>query len=133
MINTPAQAREIVAQALESGEYTQGQGCLEREDGISGVTNCCLGVATREFMKCEQHSITPKPAFQNSGEISFDGSVRSLSQEVQAWLGFNTRFGGYKSDSPDQRISLAGANDEKVPFSEIAKLFRNPPEGLLAQ
>ncbi len=130
MINTPAQAREIVAQALESGEYAQGYGCLE---DTGKLTHCCLGVATREFMKCEQHSITPKPAFPNSGEVSFDGSVRCLHQEVQAWLGFATRFGGYKSDSPDDRISLAGANDNKVPFSEIAKLFRNPPEGLLAQ
>lgn len=124
MNNTPTEAREIVAQALESGEYTQGYACLE---DAGKHTHCCLGVATREFMKYEQHSITPKPVFPHSSETSFDGSVRCLPQEVQAWLGFDKRFGNYSN------TSLADKNDNKVPFSEIAKLFRNPPEGLLAQ
>lgn len=125
MNNTPSQAREIVAQALESGEYTQGVGCLERGDDV--VTNCCLGVATREFMKCEQHSIIPVRASRSS-DIIFGNNVTSLPKEVQTWLGFADRFGKYSG------TTLADTNDYlKLPFSEIAELFRHPPEGLLAQ
>lgn len=122
MNNTPAQAREIVAQALESGEYTQGFGCLER-----GGTNCCLGVATREFMKHEQHSITTSRALEAGTDISFNDHVTILPKEVQSWLGFSGFLGNHSYGS------LSGSNDNKSPFSEIAELFLNPPEGLLAQ
>lgn len=127
MNNTPAEAREIVAQALESGEYTQGIGCLERRDEISGVTYCCLGVATREFMKCEQHSITTRRATIAGGTL-FDDSSSHLPSEVKTWLGFATSSGDF-----DNNTSLADVNDQRHPFSKIAELFRNPPEGLLAQ
>lgn len=126
MNNTPTQAREIVAQALESGEYTQGHGCLEHRDK-TGVINCCLGVSIREFMKCEQHSIVSKRTSTEGGGISFDDCVGNLPKEVQTWLGFDNSFGRYSN------TSLANVNDNQMSFPEIAKLFRNPPEGLLAQ
>lgn len=48
MNKIPEQAREIVATALESGEYIQG---IEQLEG--GGRHCCLGVAIREFMNHE--------------------------------------------------------------------------------
>lgn len=127
MNNTPAEAREIVAQALESGEYIQGVGCLE-DSGKR--THCCLGVAIREFMKCEQHSITTENTAR--GVIIFDGDYVSLPPEVQSWLGFRTQFGAHEG-SDFRWASLMTVNDTGTSFPEIAKLFRNPPEGLLAQ
>ena len=50
----------------------------------------------------------------------------SLPTDVIEWLGFRTSSGYF---NPNQ--SLSKLNDNGTPFTEIAKLFRNPPEGLL--
>lgn len=42
-----AERREMWAQELESGRFTQGRGRLERRPADAPVENCCLGVACR--------------------------------------------------------------------------------------
>lgn len=129
MNKTPAEAREIVANALESGEYTQGGTYLEflSDDGFR---HCCLGVATREFMKHESVDIDVKLGLGGQGCTAFDCSSVSLCITVRDWLGFRRSSGAYNLDQG--RTALSINNDNGMPFIEIAELFRNPPEGLLA-
>jgi len=125
MNNTPEQARELVAQALESGEHIQGTGCLERKN-INGIYRCCLGVATRVYMEHENNSIICE---HEQGKTVFrsglDRRRDRLLTEVRVWLGFRSQNGGYKVGS------LGHDNDNGMSFTEIAKLFRNPPKGLI--
>jgi len=144
--NTPEQARELVAQALESGDYVQGYGYLELQvDG--GCTNCCLGVACREFIKHENdvHAI-PAELFHD-GTTSFDGERSKLPYYIQGWLGFNDSSGSYdggcltedndgdltpnpvKRSEDHAREAWLYSGDKT--FTGIANLFRNPPKGLL--
>ena len=117
---TPAEARELVAQALESGEYKQGHGWL-----CAYGRYCCLGVATEVFMKHNPGIIeteTPNVRMYKCGSAHED---RRLLEIVRRWLGFGDKSGFFNKDS------LAALNDIGTSFTEIAKLFRNPPEGLL--
>ncbi len=147
--NAPAEARELVALALESGKFKQGEGALCRDGKY-----CCLGVA------CEVFINTERPDFDHGEGISIHSSqdgrhsfgpehdTSFLPFEVQEWLGFNGPEGhfellyaedlmGYDSeemeldDDPASWDSLADVNDHGVSFKLIAPLFRNPPEGLL--
>ena len=122
---TPEQARELVAQALESGEHIQGTGCLERKN-INGLYRCCLGVAMRVYMEHENNSIscsyTHQKTIFRSGP---DRQHETLLPEVRRWLGLRSEHGGYESGS------LIHDNDRGVPFVDMAKLFRNPPGNLL--
>jgi len=144
MINTPEQARELVAQALESGEYTQGYGQLERNTP-EGCTNCCLGVACRQFEKHEGTVYAYRE--EDDANTCFEKEVTKLPYRVQQWLGFSNASGGYDTGyltedndgdvvrNPDKGLKL-DENNQLVyaggkSFTEIAELFRNPPEGLL--
>lgn len=117
---TPEQARELVAKALESGDYIQGFGFLETQDVeeteeseeyvfLSNQNsdepdepeepkepvnrkNCCLGVACREFMK---HEASPIEITADKGRTLFDGNHLGLPGEVQGWLGFDKCTGEY--------------------------------------
>lgn len=129
MNKTPAEAREIVAQALESGEYTQGEKYLEYLEDDK-LVHCCLGVATREFMKHESVDIDVQLELGEQGCTTFDCDSVSLCIIVRDWLGFRRSSGSYDLDQG--RTALSINNDNGMPFSEIAELFRNPPEGLLA-
>ena len=120
---TPAEARELVARALESGKYKQGHGglCIEGE-------YCCLGVAMEVFME-HNPGIIEKIEMHDAGFTVYqngeDSNSAVLLCVVKEWLGFRTNKGRFNNDS------LILINDNGTPFTEIAKLFRNPPEGLL--
>jgi len=123
---TPEQARELVAQALESGEFIQTQGSLY--DPVLDA-HCCLGVAMRVYMTHENNSIVTspqdeRPTLFTSGS---EGSDARLLTEVRDWLGFSNCDGKYADNSLTRNNDYNG-----MTFSEIAKLFRNPPKGLLA-
>lgn len=118
--HTPEEARNLVADALESGNYDQGHSVLHN---ILYNTWCCLGVATKVYMKHEEHNIK----LEKKGlATTFDGNKILLLPSVKEWLGFNTNNGCYIGSS------LITDNDtEGMSFIKIAKLFRNPPKGLL--
>ena len=119
---TPAEARELVAQALESGEYKQGVGSL-CENG----KYCCLGVATEVYMKYNPNILTIDVGrFKVYRTEPGTPHVIYLPHAVRKWLGFRTCNGDFNTNQ-----ALSKINDSGTPFTEIAKLFRNPPEGLL--
>lgn len=79
---------KLWADALESGEYKQGEGCLKRtlSDDTSDDTEeyCCLGVATVVALKAGVHMTV---RFNGLDETSYDGEYAVLPVVVQRWLG----------------------------------------------
>jgi len=111
---TPPQARKLLAAALRSGEYLQGQGKL-----TDGEKFCCLGVACDLY---RTHEGGPE-----WDEISYMSNTCALPAAVQKWLGLATDRGG-----PSRATCLSVLNDEGSTFGEIADLIESEPEGLLA-
>lgn len=111
---TPKAARELWAQALESGKYKQGAGQLAVETD-EGLQHCCLGVA------CEL-------AVHQGIIASFDGDDGALQDymPVQDWLGLRVFNGTYSLDQ-----SLTSDNDNGRTFEQIAATIRAEPEGLV--
>ena len=122
---TPEQARNAVADALESGEYTQGRFALHN---LLNDSYCCLGVACDIFCKIEE-PLNRKPTDFKSRE-SIEGYDDCLPLKVQEWLGFTTKGGNFAELIHDKG-SLVALNDRTdLGFKFIATLFRNPPKGL---
>lgn len=110
--------RKIWVAALRSGKYRQVRGALSDKGGM-----CCLGVA------CE---------ISNLGEWNNGGGYRAaadyhysiLPPEVKDWLGLRTEDG--RCGIHDSR-QLSAMNDAGTPFSVIADVIDDEPEGLLSQ
>lgn len=129
----PVEARELVARALTSRMYHQGEKLLKHCDEWGALTYCCFGVALEVFC-ANEHNI---PQWSNtSGDgcytFEFDGHDADLPPEVQEWLGFAHSMGKFIDDCNHQ-TSLTELNDNGTSFDEIAEIFRNPPSSLLAQ
>lgn len=114
---TPKEARELWAQALESGEYQQGDGQLTRVVDCEEL-DCCLGVAC-------------KLAIEHGVIAEYDGDDGELSayRPVQEWLGLQGAEGEYRHGG--SMLSLVADNDSGVTFPEIAETIRAEPEGLV--
>ncbi len=144
---SPKEARSLVADALESGKYEQGKGWLERDGKL-----CCLGVACRIFQEKEGGLlIQPDGGWVDPdhdgatrhGAVAFNGQSSHLPYEVRDWLGFRLATGEWDLDNPinihhdddDQHLvtALTTANDDGMPFKEIADFFRDPPQGMLGE
>lgn len=99
-------------EALRSGTYNQGSGCLRENDRY-----CCLGVLTDLYIKENKLEWVPG----KHGDYFFNGTAGTLPRAVSEWA----KLG---SDNPlvDDR-SLAGWNDSGTSFEEIADLIE---EGL---
>lgn len=116
---TPEQFRIKVAEALESGEYKQGKGLLCNKDN----EYCCLGVACDVYIK---NGGGLEVLHTSKGIKEFGNISAFLPIKVRDALGFSGRLGQTEACG-----TLASLNDRGIPFSRIAKLFRNPPKGLL--
>jgi hypothetical protein len=115
----------IVAQALESGEYTQATEALERfDESTNYVGNCCLGVACREAIK---HGVNVKVT-KGIAVTYFDDEPSALPHSVMSWLGAD-------DSNPEisfvgEQVSLAELNDgmgrakEALSLEEIAQVIR---------
>lgn len=154
---SPEEARSLVADALESGDYEQGKGWLERDGKL-----CCLGVACRIFQEKEGGlNIGPEggewvdpgwpdvdpawPDGEHHGAIAFNGETSHLPYQVRDWLGFRLSTGEWNLDEPidinvldeegDTRwvTALTTANDDGMLFKDIADFFRDPPPKLLGE
>lgn len=113
--------------ALESGEYPKGKGCLIREENGSR-TYCCLGVLSALAVKAgviEEHDCS-----ENTDNIVCLGnSSYLLSEKVSEWAGLDAinpmTVGGVDKISM-HRVTLAHINDRTPDFSivieEIKKL-----------
>lgn len=95
-------------EALRSGKYTQTQGNLRDHIGY-----CCLGVLCDLYTKEHNEDWEDDNSFANQTAV--------LPSCVIQWAGLvypnpDISYGG-------ENTSLAGVNDDEVPFSEIADLI----------
>lgn len=118
------EARKLVADALRSGEYQQGHGCLAKQYEGDDWQYCCLGVACEVFLKnggeleVESNTYTSfinERAYQKK---QYNGTRISLPSPVQEWLQIDCA-GLFERDS--ERGTLVKLNDlEGKSFAEIA-------------
>lgn len=131
MTNTIAPDIEFVTEwieALESGEYRQGQGYLNRYGEM-----CCLGVA------CELLAIKGKlnkNDFANSDAVFYGEFDRVLPDDARPWLNLTAEgdltwlrtrsctCGSESCGSPSTPTDLASLNDSGVTFAKIADVLR---------
>lgn len=105
---------------LRSGEYEQGDGCLERR-AYGKVYFCCLGIACRVAI---DSGVDVK--LVNKGDyVEYEGGhAASLPREVMHDMKFRSGFGECVADQKD---SLAILNDHHKTFSEIADIVCADP------
>lgn len=105
--------RDRWADALESGEYKQGDEWLCHEGKY-----CCLGVACEIFE-------TEASLLRSSGAtaVAWDGQAGLAPSSLVEFLGLYSDSGMHIVHG-----SLASLNDEGTPFAEIARLLREHPE-----
>ena len=98
---------QLLIDALKSGEYKQGTGCLKKGDRF-----CCLGVACDLYAKENGLAwhVDPK---QPSDSILDER--RRLPDKVKEWFGFPC-FGGIHHED----FGLPTWNDDGTPFETIA-------------
>jgi hypothetical protein len=112
-------------EALRSGNYKQGKGCLTNVKA-TGNEYCCLGVACDVYQK-EVGSL--KLNVEDNNHISYDNEAAYLPPKVREWLGLRTGAGiyGYPSEGKD----LTRHNDaDECTFNEIANIIESQPKGL---
>lgn len=100
------------AEALRSGMYKQGTGCLREGDAF-----CCLGVL------CDMHLIET-----NTGD--WDGAYYLdepglLPKEVIAWADLKANDPIVIDPFTGHARSLSGLNDNLIPFKEIADMIES--------
>lgn len=106
--------KKLWVEALESGKYKQGTGCLRK-----GNSFCCLGVLCdlcrkEKGLKWKRSSKWSNWYFFN--EESF------LPFEVQKWAGLDSSNPDVEFDGDTFRLS--NLNDDGHDFKEIAKAIR---------
>lgn len=136
---SPKEARTLVANALRSGKYKQGQNALHR---VEQDTYCCLGVACEVFIE-NGGPLTKERVLGDelsSTLTSYDTNNGLLPAKVQSWLGISG-MGSFVTpielpfpNGKELCTSLISANDHfRAPFNVIADLieqanFRLPKE-----
>ena len=110
----------IWVDALRSGEYTQGVGCLKSTSG----DHCCLGVLCELYDKNNEEKLIRVEWEDN--KVSFNSSTMSLPDEVRTWAGMDY----YDGSIPGLSTSLAVLNDDEVSFQEIADIIEQNVERL---
>lgn len=111
-------AIELWAQALESGEYTQGRHRLR-----GGDTYCCLGVACDVYRKETGNGVWMDNEYI-PGHYRFVASTQSslsvLPAEVSTYLGLSEA----DADPFISGAALSAHNDNMATFAQIAKMIR---------
>lgn len=143
------QRRLNFVEALESGEFPQGNGylCIPSRDRTGAIVYdyCCLGVACEVAIRdglslahdkqeaTEGNGVTyflPMPEGEENpfSEEYIDGSNATLPMAVRDWYGFeeeNPSLNIVDIEPTDPHTDAAEANDEKgYSFRLIAHLFR---------
>lgn len=105
--------------ALESGDYEQGKAGLRYKDKF-----CCLGVACDLFFEGET-----RVSFNNTYYMESIGHDTFLPPSVRKKLNMINQEGDFGGIGEfGNYTSLWEANDEGVPFNEIAAFIRANPE-----
>ena len=112
--------------ALESGEFKQG---MENLQSINDQACCCLGVACRIFE-------LPVKEFNVQGSTSVYSFGKQLERqyappEIIELLGLYDKCGDVRGfheiEEFSGRRTLVGANDDAIPFTDIAAAIRKHP------
>lgn len=118
------------ADALESGEFTQGKSTLTHRLG-SVDKDCCLGVACKVAMRNGLKLRTQ----MSGGDVAYEDETAILPRKVAEWYGLSTSpqfpipdgddHPHYEAGYGDQWISATIANDDaEWSFEKIAKIIR---------
>lgn len=108
------------ADALESGEYAQGEGCLRNELNEF----CCLGLL------CNMHAqAKPKLAKDQTNPNVYFGNDQFPPAVVwKTWAGMKSNDGSFveniDEDGWEETNDLANLNDGGTSFAEIAQIIR---------
>lgn len=120
---------QLLIDALESDQFTQGIGALERypdvygENPLTRVENCCLGVACRVAM-ANGLDLPTERVF--SDRVRFADETGFLPWQVREWFEFDTSDPAlWTSDEYDEQSTAVGMNDGRVAdFRGIASAFK---------
>ena len=120
------------ADALESGEYTQGAFSLAVEDTAGRATHCCLGVLC--VLAIADGVDVPKTGERYSDDhvdgVMYGYGVEQaealLPYEAMKWAGMQSNDG----TCPNAGEVLASLNDFGVPFYRIAEIIRENADTL---
>jgi hypothetical protein len=119
-------------EALRSGEYKQGMGCLTTVADDGSEYNCCLGVACKLAVEAGVIKAPKGNRAYDGGVYYRDGDdVQSaiLPDAVRAWLGLATTDSTfYREDGTQEK--LTSLNDGGTSFERIATIIESNPEGL---
>lgn len=115
------------AEALESGEFSQGFGYLRTRDSY-----CCLGVACEVFIRdggTLQTRLVYKRANAGPTHVSYNGRCDGLPPVVRQHFDLGDCYGTYWNEGGVH--SLIRDNDvERFTFPEIAQIMRSQPDHL---
>lgn len=104
-------------QALRSGKYKQGRGCLKSVDSPD-ETYCCLGVLC---VLAKKAGVITLREYKND---------LNLPEKVVKWSGLSTNNGSFELKT--RKSSLVTLNDDRrKSFSEIADVIESNPPRLL--
>ena len=117
---------KLWAEALESGEYKQGQGCLKRTLPDGTAEYCCLGVATVVAMKAGVHmTIGPCDMKTYENETAYDGEASVLPAAVMDWLGVDYCNPILTDVNGRQEGAYAWNDQVNATFPEIGAMIRH--------
>lgn len=106
-----SQIKQRWIEALRSGQYKQGEGCLREADKY-----CCLGVLTDLYIKetGKEWSKAGDSHYLSSNTYYFADSSATLPRPVQEWAGLNS-YDPHVLGAP-----LSHWNDTGSSFEDIA-------------
>ncbi len=107
-------------EALESGEYRQGQQYL-RQKHEEGDLFCCLGVACSLFPEISKPEDYEE--VEEGGPVFYSNEKSLLPERMVKLLGFLGKLGQHKHND----TSLSMMNDNGITFKEIAEEIRKNP------
>jgi hypothetical protein len=127
----------IWVDALRSGEYTQGRGCLKSTSG----NHCCLGVLCELYDKNNEEKLAK---LEVEGMVFFNENSRLTPMKVVDWAGLHSSdgsinnsglsdiygFGLNSLELPELWESLANLNDRGSSFQQIADFIEQNVERL---
>lgn len=117
--------KDLLVEALRSGEYTQTTGKLKDDSG-----HCCLGVLCELYAKTQKKKGFQKDEFGNiyfedSNQTRYDGTPfredGTLPTQVQRWAGMSSDTGTFVTKKGNSK-ELTDLNDNHgKSFKQIAK------------
>lgn len=122
---------ELWCDDLENGNHLQDRGLLCDITNPEKPKYCCLGrlseLAIQNGVQIKKEEIRDNPEINGESYVLYNGRSAVLPQAVKNWAHFKTD-NGLLGDQFAR--SLAGLNDEGMPFPEIAKLIRKHKKDL---